>query len=54
MRVEGVITIQRVQVNQWVTDVAEKRRKEASTVPSGFSPFLEQFLESNYAKPNVV
>jgi hypothetical protein len=38
-----------VQVNEWVYDPKEKERQ--ITVNRGFSPFLEQFLESNYTKP---
>jgi hypothetical protein len=40
-------------LNTWVTDVAEKRRAAASYVPSGFTPFLDKFLVSNYEAPNV-
>jgi hypothetical protein len=38
-------------VNQWVTDVAEAKRHKATKPVTGYSPFLESFLEGNYAKP---
>ena len=41
------------QLNTWVTDVNEKRRAAASKVPSGYTPFLDKFLVSNYDTPNV-
>lgn len=40
-------------MNTWVTDVNEKRRAAASAVPSGYTPFLDKFLVSNYDTPNV-
>lgn len=42
-----------VQLNTWVTDVNEKRRAAASKVPSGYTPFLDKFLVSNYDTPNA-
>lgn len=40
-----------LQINEWILDPLQKQRDIASKPVTGFSPFLEQFLESNYPIP---
>lgn len=41
-------------VNQWVIDVNEAKRAKATKPVTSHTPFLESFLEGNYAKPLAV
>lgn len=50
----GETSFPAMQVNQWITDPLEKKRAAAAAVDTGYSPWLEKFLESNYEKPNPV